>query len=349
MNNEKVLRLAIFALIISSVLPIFFLKIPTVKSATNHVVISEVQIGGSYANDEFVELYNPTETSIDITGWKLKRLNSGGSSSNLVTSISGSIPTHGFFLMAHPTDYTGSVEADNDYSSPSYAITNNNTIILYNDSNEEVDRIGMGSTSYNPEGTYSFEPLSEQSVERKAKETSTSTTMGAGGVDEFLGNGHDTDDNSVDFVERSLPQPQNSSSDIEPVISTPTPEPTETPTPSPSDTPTPEPSESPSPTLEPTGSPTPEPSDTPTPTATPEPTDTPTSSPEPTITPEPTETPEPTDTPEPTPTPTPTTKSMVIGMFLFPRRKTVCTMTYRFYGRGFMRFMFPKISCTRVI
>lgn len=355
MTSEKVLKSALFIFIISSFFPIFLLKTPTVRSATNDVVISEVQISGVTADDEFVELYNPTETSIDITGWKLKRLNSGGTSYNLVTSISGSIPAHGFFLMAHPDDYTGSVGTDNDYASSGYAITANNTVILYNDSDVEVDRIGMGSASYNPEGTYAPEPPSEQSVERKTKETSTSATMGSSGVDEFLGNGHDTDNNSTDFVPRAIPQPQNSSSNIEPEISTPTPTPTGSPTTEPTATATPTPSSSPTP--EPTDTPSPTPSATPEETPTPEPSESPSPTPEDTPTTEPTETPEPTVTPtptvsptmEPTPTPTPTTKSRIIGMFLFPRRKTVCTMTYQFYGRGFMRFVFPKISCTRVI
>lgn len=357
MTSEKVLKSALFVFIISSFFPIFLLKTPTVRSAVGHVVISEVQVGGITADDEFVELYNPTETSIDITGWKLKRLNSGGSSYNLVTSISGSIPAHGYFLMAHPDDYTGSVPADNDYSSSSYAMSSNNTVILYNDSNEIIDRIGMGSASHFPEGTYAPEPPSEQSVERKAKTTSTSVTMGFGGIDEFLGNGHDTDNNSPDFVLRTIPQPQNTNSVIEPQISTPTPTPTGGPTAEPSATPTPTPEETstPTPTDSPSPTPTmsPEPTDTPSPTPSSTPEETPSPTPEDTPTPEPTDTPDPTMSPTATPTmkptPTPTPKSMAIGMFLFPGRKTVCTMTYQFYGRGFMRFVFPRISCTRVI
>lgn len=373
MFSEKVLKSALFIFIISSFLPIFLLKTPNVRSATSHVVISEVQVEGDTANDEFVELYNPTESSIDITGWKLKRLNSAGTTYNLVTSIEGSIPAHGFFLMTHPADYTGSESADDLYSSASYAMSSNNTVILFNDADEVIDKVGMGSASDSPEGSYAPEPPADQSVERKAKGTSTSITMAIGGVDEFLGNGHDTDNNSMDFVSRTTPQPQGSSSEIEPEISTPTPSPTGSPTAEPTTTATPTPSGSPTP--EPTDTPSPTPSATPDETPTPEPTDTPSPTPTPsdTPTPEPTETPEPSESPsptpeespsptptmtatptasptmEPTPTPTPTSKSMVIGMFLFPRRKTVCTITYQFYGRGFMRFVFPRISCTRVI
>ena len=43
-----------------------------VFSATaSHVVISEIQIAGGNSNDEFVELYNPTNASVNLTGWRL--------------------------------------------------------------------------------------------------------------------------------------------------------------------------------------------------------------------------------------------------------------------------------------
>jgi len=44
--------------------------------------------------------------------------------------------------------------------------------------------------------------------------------MGIGGIDEFEGNGYDSNNNSNDFVQRTTPQPQNSSSQAEPIIDT---------------------------------------------------------------------------------------------------------------------------------
>ena len=46
-----------------------------VRSAAAHIVISEVQVGGTNANDEFVELYNPTSVTIDLSGFRLVRKN----------------------------------------------------------------------------------------------------------------------------------------------------------------------------------------------------------------------------------------------------------------------------------
>src|SRR3989344_2714382 len=72
----------------------------TYSALATYVVISEVQIGGGVADDEFVELYNPTESSVDLSGWRLTRKNTAGTTeNNLVASLSGSIPAHGYFLI----------------------------------------------------------------------------------------------------------------------------------------------------------------------------------------------------------------------------------------------------------
>ena len=70
----------------------------------NHIVISEIQIGGATATDEFVELYNPTTSPINISGWRLLRNTmTGGTTDNLVTSFgSFTIQPGGYFLVVHP-------------------------------------------------------------------------------------------------------------------------------------------------------------------------------------------------------------------------------------------------------
>lgn len=57
---------------------ICFGQTPTARAAEdaasiNHILISEIQTGGATdATEEFVELYNPGEASVDITGWLLQ-------------------------------------------------------------------------------------------------------------------------------------------------------------------------------------------------------------------------------------------------------------------------------------
>lgn len=330
------------------------------SAAASHIVISEVQIAGTTASDEFVELYNPTDTDVVMTGWRLSRLTSGGSSANLVTTLDGTIPAHGYFLIADD-DYDGSVIRDAGYSTSS-SMASGATVYLFSDAGVTlVDKVGMGA-SVDPETAATIDPAADASVERKAGMGSTSESMGTGGDDELLGNGEDTDDNSMDFVSREVSDPQNSSSFTEtppspttfPTMTpTPTVEPTITPSDEPTMTPTPteDPTATPMPTEEPTSTPTMQPTMTPTPTFTPTatPTNEPTATHTPTAEPTATSTPtmSPTTTPTPTMTPTPSVKRQMIGIFRFPfaTKSLVC---YQEYTKLFFSWSFPTIKCVRV-
>jgi hypothetical protein len=271
---------------------------PKAKAVAGHIVISEIQLSGTNSNDEFIELHNPTGSSVDINGWRLSKKTSGGTESNIIAAtMSGSIASHGYFLIAHH-DYDGTPSADLTYSGPTIASTDN-TVLIYDSTNTLVDKVGMGSATDNETSDFPTNPTANHSIERKASSTSTSATMGPSGIDELQGNGEDTDNNANDFVSRTVSNPQNSQSLIEPP-----PAPTPTPTLEPTATPTPEPTATP--TVEPTATPTSEPTPTPTiePTATPTAEHTPTPTPESTVTPTPTIVPTATPTALPTPTPT---------------------------------------------
>lgn len=254
--SQLLLFFTIAVIFVTTSLSLSIFHVTKVLSASPHVVISEIQVRGSGgANDEFVELYNPTTDAVDLTGWRLSRRAASASASltTLVSSTSGSIQPHGFFLLANPS-YSGSVAADRFYTATTSGIGTNNTVILFSDAGHSiVDKVAMG-TAQDAEGTATVVPGTGQSIERKAFSTSTPTSMSPGGADEFAGNGFDSDDNSQDFILRSIPNPQNSTSAIEP---SPTPTPTVTPTATPSPTPplTPTPTITPAPTEQPVPTP----------------------------------------------------------------------------------------------
>ncbi len=341
-----------------------------VLSAAGHVVISEIQIAGATANDEFIELYNPMSQTEDISGWKIRKKSASGTTFYDIITLPSqtSINARSYFLITYssPT-YDGAVTPDITYSnSGSYILAPNNTIFLTNQTDSIIDEVGFGTAENFESAPFPTNPTANGSIERKP-----------GGLEEFAGNGEDSDNNANDFVTRAISDPQNASSPQEPPEGTvtptitPTETPTETPTttptvtptvtqtPTPTETPTVTPTITPTVTVTPTETPTPTMTATPTatqtltPTATitptitqtPTPTVTPTVSP--TITPTTTPTPQSIETPTLTPTPTvsipvPTPYEIVFGDYL------KCQINYRKIGNRLFTFYIPYLRCFRV-
>ncbi|TSD02602.1 MAG: putative lipoprotein [Parcubacteria group bacterium Athens0714_26] len=173
----------------------------------NHIVISEIQAGSAdNADNEFIELYNPTGQNIDITNWSLKRKISqtATSTKNLVLNFNAisTIPAKGFFLIAH-NDYDGLMSPDLRYSNNSNPLAYDDGVIILQDSSNSI----IDEVLYD-------EILAGKSLERKANATSTADSM-INNNDRFLGNSYDTD-NLEDFILRDISNPQNSSSLPEP-------------------------------------------------------------------------------------------------------------------------------------
>lgn len=212
---------------------------PTVKADTNHIVISQIQISGTTgANDEFVELYNPTSLAIDMTGWRLskKTSSSGATPQNLVANLAGVMAPRGYYLIAHPSSSFAAI-ADRIYSSSSSALTTNNTVSLFSDAGVTlVDKVGIGTASDVETTAFPTNPVSDQSILRKSSAGSSESSLMSGGAEFIFGNGYDTDTNATDFVLMTISQPRNSLSapaqlTPTPTINVPTQIPTSTPTP----------------------------------------------------------------------------------------------------------------------
>src|SRR5438552_9775185 len=175
------------ALVVLAVPTLMSAAVPRARAAT-HVVISEFATrGSSSATDEFVELYNPTDNAIDLSGWKQQYKSASGTTWNdrAILPANSSIPAHGFFLIAN-TSYVGSVVPD--YTSSLWTsgtgMADNGHVRIIDASTVEVDKVGWGS-AIDPEGG-SPAPnhgttANGNSVERKAKASSTADSLAAGG------------------------------------------------------------------------------------------------------------------------------------------------------------------------
>ncbi len=119
------------------------------ESVPSAIRISEVMAGAKNDSDfEFVELYNPSDASILLTGLSLKKRSSSGTESTLVSEsrLNGKmLPAHSYLLLANEKGYVGSVDADAVWPS-SYSLSgNNNGIVIYGMQHTVIDSISWDS------------------------------------------------------------------------------------------------------------------------------------------------------------------------------------------------------------
>ncbi len=193
---------------------------PVISSNVSHVLISEIQVAGVDAGDEFIELYNPNDNTLDISGWSIQYV-SGSATTISPATVSrknfvngNTIPPKGFFLITRSLNsggsdgYRGGVLPDMSHRSFSLSGASAGAKIFLVANQEDVtdvtdgDIIDMVDYSHNA-------PVAEESLERKAY--ASGACQAPSGANEFLGNGCDTDDIS-DFLVRAIPKPQNTSS-----------------------------------------------------------------------------------------------------------------------------------------
>lgn len=210
---------------------------PSASPVPSQIVISEFRTRGpNGANDEFVEIYNKTNSSVTIGGWKIRASNNSGTISTRLTIPAGvTIPARAHFLATNASGYSGAIAGDQTFSS---GITNDGGLAITLPDDTVVDQVGLSAGSAYKESAH-LVPLAtdlDQSYERKP-----------GG---FSGNGEDTNDNFSDFQLLTPSSPQN-------LNSAPMPGPTPSPSPGASPTPivTPTPIASPSPSSSPSPSP----------------------------------------------------------------------------------------------
>ena len=170
------------------------------EPGAGQLLISEFRTRGpGGAGDEFVEIYNPTTTTIPIGGLKVRASNSIGTISDRVTITAGTAIGPGCrYLVANSSasGYTGTAPADQSFGTGlpddgGVAVTGSNGTSI-------IDQVGMSAGSAYQEGA-TLAPLtinSNQSYERKP-----------GGV---FGNGVDSNNNATDFALSNPSNPQNS-------------------------------------------------------------------------------------------------------------------------------------------
>ena len=172
--------------------------------AADHIVISEAlynPVGPE--NKEWVELYNPTNSIVDIAGWKIYSYST--SAPDIVIPAGKSIQPNGFFLIGDE-QLDSSLPAA-DYQEELYLTNFHSGIQLKNSANDVIDTLGWGDSNQITTSYYEGE--------------AHGTVAEGHSLQRILDNGcnvQDTDNNLADFIDKSTPNPRNSSYICEPAI-----------------------------------------------------------------------------------------------------------------------------------
>lgn len=170
------------------------------------LVISEVYGGGgnsgaTYTHD-FIELYNPTQTPIELSEMSVQYRSASGGGTGF-TNLSGTVPPNGHFLIQQAAgsggttalpapDATGNLSMSGSQGSVAL-VTGRDTVVPTPENT--IDLVGYGAASLR-EGSPAPGTSAATSVSRDAVRT-------------------DTDDNSADFT-AGAPGPQNTSDILDP-------------------------------------------------------------------------------------------------------------------------------------
>ncbi len=136
--------------------------------APRHLVLAAIQIAGAATSDDFVKIYNPTQSDVTIGGWKLRKKSSTGTDSSLREFPAESvIAAGGYFTWASSANgFAQSIGAD--VSSTGTLAVNNSVALLTNDGTQ-VDAVawGNGANQYVEGAPYPENPGANQALQRK--------------------------------------------------------------------------------------------------------------------------------------------------------------------------------------
>lgn len=167
-------------------------------SSPPKVLISEVQITGGAGNTEndFIELYNPNSSQVNLNGYRLvKRTQSGASDTSIKSWTSDVyVAANGYYLWAN-SDYTSISTAPD--ATTTAAVSNDNGVALRfgaMDTGTVIDSVAWGGAqnAFVENTAFSTNPGANQSIQRKFQNSA------------YV----DTDNNSQDFEAQTCPSPK---------------------------------------------------------------------------------------------------------------------------------------------
>jgi len=207
-DRRSIPHLALGALVALGV--VFALVASPVHAASSDLVISQVYGGGGntgavYKND-FIEIFNRGTSPVNVTGWSVQYASATGSSWS-VTTLSGTIPAGGYYLVQEAAGSGGTTDLPTPDASGSIAMSASAGKVALVNGTTALTGTCPGSGSYVDLVGYGSANCFETAAMAALSNTTAGLRAGAGCTE--------TDDNSSDFS-TGAPTPRNSASPANP-------------------------------------------------------------------------------------------------------------------------------------
>jgi len=185
-------------------------NISTATTSTGKILFSEIYIKEGTSTGEFIELYNPNEFDINLTGWEIERINKNGTTTiNDVINIkaTSAIPAFSYFLLMNKNTSTETTTSPDFIYKKSFNLAKDNGLKLIDKEGRIIDQVCWGNVPNPDFQNCPSNPTSTSlSLQRKKTATSTSETIAT----QNLGNAYSTNNSSNDFLYTTI-NPENSS------------------------------------------------------------------------------------------------------------------------------------------
>ncbi|HUN21810.1 MAG TPA: lamin tail domain-containing protein, partial [Anaerolineales bacterium] len=134
-----------------------FMCMPVVPPPALSIVINEIAWAGNGSDtaDEWIELYNPTGTAVDISGWVLYSVTDGGPS---FTFPLGTILTAGGYLILEHDDDTAISDVVANFIYTGFLTDTGESLVLLNASRQVVDSANLDGGAWPAGNTYTALP-----------------------------------------------------------------------------------------------------------------------------------------------------------------------------------------------
>lgn len=186
----KILRVGIVLAFIASQ----FTSVPVADAASANVVISQLQTAGSgtgTAGQEFIELYNNSDSDVNVTGWYLTYSSASDASQSTVfrmTTVDAQtalwLKAKSYALIVSPDYKTATgIAGDGTFTYVNGMAATAGHVRLYDGSNMEIDKVAWGATTVTPPEVTAPTPQGGKSLQRSG-----------------IGVLQDTDNNATDFM-----------------------------------------------------------------------------------------------------------------------------------------------------